>query len=151
MKRIGLSAGLFLSLTSSLYALDLGEAIPLLKLTNEEIVARNFDDRQVVVLVEMVEQNQIPNLENLDQAMRYCEDVIVKIGTSRLRKKMLKQIMGTLDEQILWVVDHRPLPNEFDGRKLSAKLRKRLQLLLEFEADRYREFLKILNTVQAPR
>lgn len=150
MKKLGLLAGIFILSSGFSYALDLGEAIPLLKLTNEEVVSQNPDDQRTAALVEAAKQNKALDPESVEWAKRYCQDTLEKIGTPRLRKKALNQIMKTLDDQILWAADNRPQFDEYDGRQLSLKIRKRLKSLLEFEAERYSEFLKALSTVQAP-
>jgi hypothetical protein len=126
-------------------ALHLGEANELLKKTNEEVVANIFEDRLAVQVISMIRKGEKVSPEAHEEARKYCADTLVQIETPKLRKKVVRKLMKQIDEEIEEYVARPDGFENFEGRMLSARIARRLRSLLEFEAERYQEFLQILD------
>jgi len=146
MYKIVLSFALLAWPLMSANALHLGKAVELLKKTNEEVVANIFEDRVAVQAASMIQKGEKVDTKVLEESKKYCADTLALIETSKLRKKALKRMMSRIDGEILNFVHARQDGfDEFEGRRLSARISRRLQSLLEFEAERYRDLLEVLN------
>jgi hypothetical protein len=145
MRKIVVLAALLLWPCVQANALHLGEAHELLKKTNEEVVANIFEDRLAAQVVSMIQKGEKVSPEAREVAKRYCADTLAQIATPKLRKKMVRYLMAQIDREIEEYVARPDGFDDFDGRMLSARIARRLRSLLDFEAERYREFLNTLD------
>lgn len=145
MRKMVVLSALLLWPVAQANALHLGEARELLKKTNEEAVANIFEDRLAVQVISMIQKGEKVSPEAYEMAKRYCADTLALIETPKLRKKMVRGLMVQIDKEI---EDYIPRPDgyeQYEGRMESSRIARRLKSLLEYQADRYQEFLKALN------
>ncbi|MBI5754890.1 hypothetical protein HZA41_01580 [Candidatus Peregrinibacteria bacterium] len=141
-----LFVGLFLSALPA-QAQNLVNAMELLKMENEQVMERIEGDRITAQVVKKIEKKQKVSSVEVENARRHCDGELAKIGTPRLRKKMIKGLMSKIDDEILQFVDSRRDGFEmYEGRQLSARISRRMKSLLEFEAERCQRFLEVLKS-----
>ncbi|GEM_PF-7034732 len=116
-------------------------------LTNEEIVAGDRNDLFTSQVVDKINNGKEVSEDDLDIARRFCESTLVFIGTPKLRKKMVANMMKSVDDKIeQWAWSGGSDERYFRARRMQAALRRRFSSLLEFRAERSRRFLEVLKT-----
>lgn len=128
-------------------AMSLEEAAEILKLDNEQIVARIPEDAAAAAVVADLQKGEAVSPERLQSAESYCLNVLVGIDTKKKRKGALKEMMVSVKSTLeAWAWKGGSADRYYEARMHSARISRKLSSLLEFEAGRYTNFLEVIKS-----
>ena len=128
-------------------ALSFEEASQLVKMDNEQVIARIPEDVAAATVVADLQKGAAVSVERFMSAEIYCSDMLAKIDTKKKRKLVLGQMLVPVKSELeVWAWRGGSDDRYFEARMRLEMISRRLKSLLEFEAERYTNFLSVIHS-----
>ncbi len=128
--------------------LRLEDVLLMMKVDNEQILQRDINYSFTAEFAEKIKEGKKVTPSQLDFGKRRCEFILRVEGTPKKRAKLLRKMMRQIDDDILMAVDRIQGIDEYDGRRISIRCRRRLESLFEYSAQKHAEYLEVFNSVK---